>query len=80
MNINTEETPEITGTLKSLKYASSIGIACFQTEAGEITLYGETRMMLLLEDYLNQDLMLFIKSEADWSWLPLDENVVFIEL
>ena len=80
MNINTEETQEITGTLKSLKYDSSIGIACFQTEAGEITLYGEARMMQPLEDYLQQDLVLFIKSESDWSWLPLDENIMFIEL
>ena len=40
----------------------------------------KARMMQTLEDYLQQDLVLFIKSESDWSWLPLDENIVFIEL
>ena len=80
MNINTEETQDITGTLISLKYDSSIGIAGFKNENGEFILYGESRLMSILEDYIDQDLMLFIKSESDWSWLPLDENIVFIEL
>ena len=80
MNSNNENTRQINGKLKSLKYASSIGIACFKTEAGEITLYGESRMMRPLEDFISQNLVLFIKSEADWNWLPIDENILNLEL
>ena len=80
MNINTEETQKMTGTLISLKFDSSIGIAGFKNEDGEFILYGEGRLMSILEDYIDQDLILFIKSESNWSWLPLDENIMFIEL
>ena len=77
---DSENIREVAATLTSLKDSGTIGIATFKNADGEFALYGESRMMTPLEDYLNQDLMLFIKSEADWSWLPLDENVVFIEL
>ena len=80
MKSDSENIQEVAATLTSLEDSGTIGIATFKNADGEFTLYGETRMMLLLEDYLNQDLMLFIKSEADWSWLPLDENIMFIEL
>ena len=79
MKTNTEEIQKITGTLISLKYDSSIGIAGFKNENGEFVLYGESRMMAPLEDYFNQDLILFIKSESDWSWLPLEESNLYIE-
>ena len=80
MNINTEETQDITGTLISLKYDSSIGIAGFRNENGEFILYGESRLMSILEDYINQELILFIKSESDWSWLPLEDNLTIDEI
>ena len=70
----------MTTTLTSLEDSGTIGIATFKNDVGELTLYGEQRMMMMLENYIGQDLMLFIKSESDWSWLPLDENIVFIEL
>ena len=80
MNINTEETQDITGTLISLKYDSSIGIAGFRNENGEFILYGESRLMSILEDYITQELILFIKSESDWSWLPLEDNLTIDEI
>ncbi len=80
MNSNNENVQEVTATLTSLKDSGTIGIATFKNADGELTLYGESRMMAMLEDYIGQDLLLFIKSESDWSWLPLDENTVFIEL
>jgi len=80
MNSNNENIQEVAATLISLKDSGTIGIATFKNDAGELTLYGESRMMAMLEDYIGQDLMLFIKSESDWSWLPLDENILFIEL
>ena len=80
MNSNPETTKEITATLTSLIDSGTIGIATFKKDVGELTLYGENRMMTMLEDYIGQNLLLFIKSESDWSWLPLDENIVFIEL
>ncbi len=80
MNINTEETQDITGTLISLKYDSSIGIAGFRNENGELILYGESRLMSILEDYITQELILFIKSESDWSWLPLEDNLTIDEI
>ena len=80
MKSNCENIQEVAATLTSLKDSGTIGIATFKNNDGELTLYGESRMMAMLEDYIGQDLLLFIKSESDWSWLPLDENTVFIEL
>ena len=80
MESNSENVGELAATLTSLKDFGTIGIVTFKNADGEFALYGESRMMMRLQDYLNQELMLFIKSEADWSWLPLDENIVFIEL
>ena len=80
MKSDSENIQEVVATLTSLEDSGTIGIATFKNEVGELTLYGEQRMMTMLEDYIGQDLMLFIKSESDWSWLPLDENIVFIEL
>ena len=80
MKSDSENIREVAATLTSLKDSGTIGIATFENADGVLILYGESRMMMMLEDYLNQDLMLFIKSESDWSWLPLDENIFFIEL
>ena len=80
MKSNSENIQEVPATLTSLKDSGTIGIATFKNADGEFTLYGESRMMMPLQDYLNQDLLLFIKSESNWSWLPLDENIIFVEL
>ena len=74
MDFNTENIQRITGNLKSLNFASAIGIAFFNVGAEEIILYGESRMMRPLEYYVGRNLVLCIKSEYDWSWLPIDEN------
>ena len=74
MDLNTEETQEITATLISLEYASSIGIARFKTDEGEITLYGERRMMGMLAEYIDRQLLLFIKADYNWSWRPVEEE------
>lgn len=57
-----------------MNYTGAIGIAFFSIDAEEIILYGEGRLMRPLEYYVGQDLVLFIKSEYDWSWLPPNEN------
>ena len=80
MKSDSENIQEVAATLTTLEDSGTIGIATFKNENGEFILYGESRLMSILEDYIDQDLMLFIKSESDWSWLPLDENIVFIEL
>ncbi len=80
MDSNTDDTQEITGTLISLEYASSIGIARFKTESGELTLYGERRMMGMLADYIDRPLLLFVKTDYSWSWRPVDENIIDDEL
>ncbi len=80
MNTNTEETQEITGTLISLEYASASGIARFKTEDGEITLYGERRMMGMLAEYIDSPLLLFVKTDYSWSWWPVDENIIDDEI
>ena len=80
MNTNTEETQKITGTLISLEYASAIGIARFKTEDGEITLYGERRMMGMLAEYIDRQLLLFVKTDYSWSWRPVDENIINDEI
>ena len=71
---------KVVATLTSLEDSGTIGIATFKNDNGNLRLYGEIRMMRPLENYINQDLILFIKSESDWSWLPLDENILNIEL
>ena len=80
MESNNENVREVAATLTSIEDSGTIGIATFKNNDGELILYGESRMMMRLEEFINHDLMLFIKSESDWSWLPLDENIVFIEL
>ena len=80
MKSNSENIQEVAATLTSLEDSGTIGIATFKNDDGILILYGETRMMIPLEDYIDQELVLFIKSESNWSWLPLDENIVFIEL
>ena len=79
MKSNIENIREVAATLTSLKDSGTIGIATFKNADGEFALYGESRMMMRLEEYIDQELMLFIKSEYDWSWLPLDENILFVE-
>ena len=80
MDSNKEDTQEITGTLMSLEYASSIGIARFKTERGELTLYGERRMMGMLADYIHRPLLLFVKAVYSWSWRPVEEEHIDDEL
>ena len=80
MKSNSENIQEVAATLTSLEDSGTIGIATFKNDDGILILYGETRMMIPLEDYIDQELVLFIKSESNWSWLPLDENILFIEL
>ncbi|MBC8205261.1 MAG: hypothetical protein H8E87_07100 [FCB group bacterium] len=79
MNLNAEETQEITGVLISLEYASSISIARFKTDEGELTLYGERRMMGLLAEYIDQPLLLSVKSDYSWSWRPTEEDRIYDE-
>ena len=76
MDSVSKDTQEITGTLISLEYASSIGIARFKTEDGEFTLYGERRMMGILAEYIDRPLLLFVKTDYSWSWRPADENII----
>jgi len=80
MNSNNENIQEVAATLTSLKGSGTIGIATFKNADGEFTLYGESRIMMRLEEYIDHELMLFIKSESNWSWLPLDENILFSKL
>ena len=80
MNSNTEDTQEITGALITLEYASSIGIARFKTDEGELTLYGERRMMGLLAEYIDRPLLLFVNADYSWSWRPVEENHIDDEL
>ena len=80
MDVNTEEIKEITGTLISLEYAGTIGIARFKTDEGELTLYGERRMMGMLADYIDRPLILFIKADYNWSWRPVEEERIDDEL
>ena len=80
MDSNSDNTQEITGTLISLEYASTIGIARFKTEDGEITLYGERRMMGMLAEYIDRPLLLFVKTDYSWSWRPADESIINDEL
>ena len=80
MDMNTEETQEITGTLISLEYASSIGIARFKTNDGVLTLYGERRMMGMLAEYIDHSLLLFIKADYSWSWRSTENDFIDGEL
>ena len=80
MDSNSDNIQEITGTLISLEYASTIGIARFKTEDGEFALYGERRMMGLLAEYIDRPLLLFVKTDYSWSWRPVDENIINDEL
>ena len=80
MDSASKDTQEITGTLISLEYASAIGIARFKTEDGEITLYGERRMMGMLAEYIDRPLLLFVKTDYSWSWRPVDESTINDEL
>ena len=80
MESNNEDAQKIIGTLISLEYASSIGIARFKTENSELTLYGERRMMGMLADYIDRPLLLFIKADYNWSWRPAEENHIDEEL
>ena len=80
MDLNTEDTQEITGALITLEYASSIGIARFKTEEGELTLYGERRMMGMLAEYIDRPLLLFVKTDYSWSWRPAEEDRIDDEL
>ena len=80
MDSNAENTQEITGTLISLEYTGTIGIARFKTDEGEITLYGERRMMGMLADYIDRTLILFVKADYNWSWRPVEEENLDDEL
>ena len=80
MCLNTEETQEITATLISLEYASSISIARFKTDEGVLTLYGERRMMGMLAEYIDRPLLLFVKADCSWSWRPVEEYCIDDEL
>ena len=80
MDSNTEDTQEITAALISLEYASAIGIARFKIDEGELTLYGERRMMSILAEYIDHLLLLFVKTEYNWSWRPAEIDFVNDEL
>ncbi|NQS97722.1 MAG: hypothetical protein HQ591_04650 [candidate division Zixibacteria bacterium] len=80
MDSASEEITEITATLISLRYSSSITIAHFKADNGEFTLYGERRMMGILNEYINRQLLLFVRSSYNWSWRPADENIINDEL
>ena len=80
MNSDSDNTQEIIAILISLEHASSIGIARFKTEDGEITLYGERRMMGMLAEYIDRPLMLFVKTDYSWSWRPAEEDRIDDEL
>ena len=80
MDTNTDDIQEISAALMSLEYASSIGIARFRTDDGELTLYGERRMMGILADYIDRPLLLFIKADYNWSWRPVEEDRIDDEL
>ena len=80
MDSNTDDIQKITGTLISLEYASTIGIARFKTDEGELTLYGERRMMEMLADYVDRPLLLFVKTDYSWSWRTVDESIIDDEI
>ena len=76
MNSDSEEIQKITATLISLEYASAIGIARFKTEDGELTLYGERRMMGMLAEYIDRPLLLFVKTDYSWNWRPAEDDPI----
>ena len=80
MESNSDNTQEITGTLISLEYAGTIGIARIKTDDGELTLYGERRMMGVLADYIDRPLILFVMTDYSWSWRPIDESIINDEI
>ena len=80
MDSASNDIQEIIATLISMKYASSITIAHFKADDGEFTLYGERRMIGILNEYINRQLLLFVKSSYNWSWRPADESIINDEL
>jgi len=65
---------EIAARLVSLNYHGSIAIAAFESAGEIIVLYGDRRMTSILEEYVGEEIVLFIKDESDWSWRRVDED------
>ena len=62
--------------LLSLKYHSSIAIASFESGEDRFVLYGDRRMTAILDEYVGEEIILFITDESNWSWKNLEENWV----
>jgi len=65
---------EICAKLLSIKYHSSITIASFESGEEKFVLYGDRRMTSILEEYVGEEIILFINDESDWSWRRVDED------
>ncbi len=65
---------EICAKLLLLKYHSSITIASFESGDEKFVLYGDWRMTAILEEYVGEEIILFVKDESNWSWKRVNED------
>jgi len=65
---------EICAKLLSLKYHSSITIATFESDSDKFVLYGDRRMTSILEEYVGEEIILFITDESNWSWRRVEDQ------
>jgi len=72
----TDQKPEgCLAIVRGLQYASSIVFVSFDDEAGgEIRLIGDRRMVEPIRDYIGREVQLFITSETEWTWMPVDDG------
>jgi hypothetical protein len=54
--------------LLSVKYHSSITVVTFQKGEDSFSLYGDRRMTWMLEDYIGEEIEVFVTNEYTWNW------------
>jgi len=69
-----EQMTEFCARLVALRYHGSIAIATFESDSDRFVLYGDRRMTSILEEYVGEEIILFINDESDWSWRRVDED------
>jgi len=60
--------------MRGLLYASSVAFVSFDDENGEIQLISNRRIVEPIRDYLGHEAQLFITSDTEWTWMPVDDT------
>lgn len=63
---------ELIAEIVSVEYCSSIAIVSFSAGSISFQLYGDQRVTEPLAERVGDQVRLFVRDVADWSWQPLD--------